>query len=159
MLEKTISDFVEGCQICEEYRKKSFSEITSARKCEAYGVVLVGDVAYGWLVTESFTKAAEKHYIFTTFTHHVGEDMQKVRAALNAQATRMAEMLLGLNYRMINDSGSKACTLAHYHCHLISSGKGERLPRVVTNVQEVIRNLDVSDGLRTSLDIALLQQE
>lgn len=146
--------YVEGCQSCEEF-KKSFPEKTAVYR----GCVFVNGVVYDYVVVESAKKAAEKHLILTTTSHHVGAEMVEVRAALNSDATMVAAILLGENYRIINNSGPAASSMTHYHVHLISPGTDERLPRAVANVQKVIQTLSAPEELKTALDKALLQQK
>ena len=147
--------YVIGCERCEQYEEKSRFDIDAVFR----GTVTVKNVKYEYVVVESAKKAAEKHYILTTTSHHVDAKMVKVRAALNAKATRIAAKLLGSHYRMINNSGEKASSRTHYHVHLIAPGEGERLPRAVANVQKVIKELDVSEELKATLDKAFLHQK
>lgn len=147
--------YVEGCQSCEDF-KKSLPQKTAV---VYQGCVRVKGVVYDYVVVESAKKAAEKHFILTTTSHHVGAEMVEVRAALNAEATEVAAALLGENYRIINNSGPAASSMTHYHVHLISPCKGERLPRAIANVQKVIEELEAPEELKTALDKALLQQK
>lgn len=144
--------YVEGCPSCKEYSTSFPINIYP-------GDVCVDGVVYHYIVVESAKKAARRHLILTTTSHHVGEEMVEVRAALNAEATRVAAKLLGENYRLINNSGPAASSMTHYHIHLIAPGEGERLPRAVANVQKIIQELKAPEDLKAALDKALLQQK
>ena len=148
------SKFLDGCTSCENYTGKSNLEIEAT----ARGSITVNGEVYEYVVIQSAGGAAKNHLILTTTSHHVGAEMVEVRAALNAEATIVASKLLGESFRIVNNSGPRVSTLSHYHAHLISPGEGERLSRVVVNVQEVIRNIDISEDKKDALRNALLQQ-
>ncbi|MDO8558724.1 MAG: hypothetical protein Q7R84_00120 [bacterium] len=150
-----IPDFVNGCGSCEDYGAKYFERVLSAF---ASGTIIVGGKNIEWVMVKSKQKAAGKHFIFTTVSHHIGANAVEERAALNAEATRAAARLFGENYRLINNSGN-ASSMEHYHCHIIVPGKGERLPRAVANVQKVIEELDATSEIKAALRKALLQQK
>ncbi len=150
---------IEGCKSCKQFSEQSISDLNPV----AHGSIDVDDEKIQWVLIKSRRKSVEKgsHFIFTSFSHHVGVDEIEARAALNAEATKVALKLLGRDYRMVSNSGLKASTRTHYHVHLISPGQGERLPRVVVNTQsvlEALRSKGVSAEVVEFLEGALLEQ-
>jgi len=156
-----IPDFEEGCRSCQEYQMSTIEDI----KPIVFGETQFGEEVYRWVVVESRLKAVTggRHLIFTTWSHHVGAEEVEARAALNAEATRVAAGLLSNDFRLTNNSGPKSSTRSHYHVHLISPEAGDRLPRDVANVQDVLEEFRSQFGASSEmiefLDQSLLQQK
>ena len=79
-----------------------------------------------------------KHLIFTTVSHHVGNESildEKVREQLLVVAHQICVKHLGKNFRLVLNQGIAASSFTHFHAHCIAPGPGERLPSLVKNIQ------------------------
>lgn len=77
----------------------------------------------------------------------------------NELAEQVAEEDEEPSYRVATNRGRRASTVTEgFHAHIIIPKKGDRLPRLVANVQEVVESVEDS-GVRQELDKKLLQQK
>jgi hypothetical protein len=137
--------YLDDCPICKEY--KNLDDPSQIENLIWHGEFKILGELYTcvvipsrkWSVSQEFGGSEVKHWIFTTFSHHVGKESQGIRAELNKIATIVAFQLLGEDYRLTNNSGEKTSTLRHYHAHFVDPGE-QRIVREVANVMQVIQN-------------------
>lgn len=78
-----------------------------------------------------------KHLIFTTTSHHVGNESildERVREQLLVVAHQICVKYLGKNFRLMLNEGLAASSFTHFHAHCVAPGPGERLPSLVKNI-------------------------
>lgn len=152
------------CPQCMAYQGKHVSQIPrlideGVINVDAGSFMITSIQMVDWILAKSERQSVGPkegtHYIFTTFSHHIGNEQTEARARLVAKAMEIGQKLARANnstMRLVVNTGSRYPTPHdHFRAHIIITSLEACLPRVTANIRATLETaqerFDGSNGV------------